>query len=298
MELRELQYFIQVVKDKRFTKAAENLYISQPAISKSIRKLEKELNAKLFDMQPDGAYLTDCGKVLYEKATRILKEIDTIPDAIKAVKAAASGTLTFGTSPMLNELFCGEIVLQFHQMYPNIEIRVIEQGALAIHKMLKNREIDINICNIDDTSGDVERRPLFKDDMVVCMIDGNPLARKETVTFHDLREESFNLYSPTTYFYKLIIEGCRQSGYIPKVNFSSSNITSLIKMTVSGTGIFIMPKMYAEYIAYPGLVMVPLADSLKWNIALEWMKTAYLSHAATLFIEHAQNYFLNKLKKD
>ena len=294
MELRDLRYFVQVADDRRYTKAAAHLFVSQPAISKAIRKMEDELGAQLFDTQPDGVYLTDCGEVLYARATTILQQFDAIPDAIDAVKMAVKGRLAIGMGPMVNELYGREIINQFCQRYPDIEIRVEEMGSLALQKMLENHETDINIYISLEKSDVVETIPLLEDTIVVCVSDKNSLAEREKLSFKDLQEVSYNLYTSASLMYQQIMDKCKQAGYVPKVGFSSTNISSLVKSTLNGTGVYIMPRPYAEHILCPGLKIIPLEDAFPWRVLLGWVKNNYQSHAAQLFAKHVKHYFALK----
>ena len=114
VDIRVLKYFVQVAKDKNFTRASEHLYISQPALSKMIKKLEHELSIDLFDVRPTGVQLTDYGQMLYQRAVPLIAEFDSLANFVADIQAKPVGRLRVGVTPMIATLYMVNIVTEFN----------------------------------------------------------------------------------------------------------------------------------------------------------------------------------------
>ena len=110
MDIRVLKYFVQVAKDRNFTRASEHLYISQPALSKTIKKLEHELGINLFDIRTTGVQLTDYGQMLYQRAVPLIAEFDALTNFVSDIQAKPVGRLRVGVTPMIATLYTVSIV--------------------------------------------------------------------------------------------------------------------------------------------------------------------------------------------
>lgn len=113
MQLRSLEIFVTVVEKNGFTKAAENLYVGQPTISKTIRKLEQELNVTLFDRSSKKIQLTDEGKALYQKSKDILGEVYSIPDCLNELSSVIRGEVKVGIPQIIGTIFFPKSLVSF-----------------------------------------------------------------------------------------------------------------------------------------------------------------------------------------
>lgn len=291
MELRELHYFVQIAKDHSYTLAAEHLYISQPALSKMVKKLEGELDVPLFIINHNGVSLTDYGEMLYTKTVPLLNEFNAIQNFVTDVRGVKSGKLRVGATPMLGSLFLVDIVVDFCKQYPNVELKLTENGSKAIRQQLIDGDIDIGICIVGDKSDYLTDRVLFQDEMVVCLPSSNPLSRYTELEFEQLKNEYFNCYSNASTLYTQITDRCIQAGFEPKINISSSKIGMIIQMTARGKGICILPRPYAAKYPLPGLKLIPIKGSFLWVSCLVKNKTVYQSCVSQLFENFVVEYF-------
>lgn len=291
MELRELHYFVQIAKDHSYTLAAEHLYISQPALSKMVKKLEGELDVPLFIINHNGVSLTDYGEMLYTKTVPLLNEFNAIQNFVTDVRGIKSGKLRVGATPMLGSLFLVDIVVDFCKQYPNVELKLTENGSKAIRQQLIDGDIDIGICIVGDKSDYLTDRVLFQDEMVVCLPSSNPLSQYTELEFEQLKNEYFNCYSNASTLYTQITDRCIQAGFEPKINISSSKIGMIIQMTARGKGICILPRPYAAKYSLPGLKLIPIKGSFLWVSCLVKNKTVYQSCVSQLFENFVVEYF-------
>lgn len=291
MELRELRYFIQIAKDHSYTRAAEHMYVSQPALSKMMRKLENELGVPLVESQPNGVYLTDYGAALYQKVVPLINEFDTLENFVADVQGAKKGTLRIGITPMLGTLFLVNIIVDFCNEYPDVELKIEEGGSKVVRQQVIDGETDIGFCIAGDTSRHLGETLLFRDTMVVCVHESNPLFQSQQLSFRDLKEQAFNFYSNATTLSTQITESCIRAGFQPKINVTSSKISMVMQMTRRGRGICILPRPYAARYSVLELKMIPLQDDFSWTGCLVKKQDSYQSYVSKLFEGYALDYF-------
>lgn len=291
MELRELRYFVQIAKDRSYTKAANRLYISQPALSKMIKKLESELGVPLLVVKSNGVFLSDFGQALYDRAVPLLNEFDSLTDFIQEVQNAKNAKLRIGVSPMLADLFLMDAIVGFSNLYPSVEIKLTETGSKAVRQQLADGNLDIGVCIADDSYDCLEDTILLRDEMVVCVNLSNPLAQHESLCFKQLKDEYFNMYSSFSTLNTQLLAHCSYAGFEPKINISSSKINLIIQMTEKGKGICLLPRPYAIRNLPAGLKLIPLQDKFPWICCLAMNKAAYHSSVALLFKKFVLNHF-------
>ena len=291
MELRELRYFVQIAKDHSYTKAAEHMYVSQPALSKTMKKLESELGVPLVESKTSGVCLTDYGEALYRKVVPLINEFDTLQNFAADVQEAKVGKLCVGMTPMLGTLFLVDIAVDFCNRYPGIDLKLEEGGSKIVRQQVIEGETDIGFCIAGEKSDFLAETVLFRDTIVVCVHESNPLSSKQSLRFQDLANEDFNLYGNATIISHQIIDRCVRAGFQPKVNITSSKISMVMKMTIRGKGICILPRPYAKRYSSPELKMIPIEDDFSWSGCLIKKRDGYQSYVSRLFEQFAINYF-------
>lgn len=283
MELRELRYFAQIAKDGSYTKAAKSLYISQPALSKTIKKLESELQISLFEVKPNGVALTDYGQLFLCRILPLLEEIDALPKFTHDIQNMCQGQLNVGITPMLNQLYFHQIIVDFMKQYPNLELKLIESGTLSIHQFLLEGALDLGICIVDSNrslDSRLSQQIILEDTMVIAMSENNPLSNQPFLRFEDLKNESFHSYSTVSALYSQLESLCSKAGFIPKISSSSSNVAMILQFTASGSGISLLPRPYAQRYLPSHLRSVPLQPPVSWRACLVKNQTTYQSYAS------------------
>lgn len=295
MDIRILRYFVQVAKDKNFTKAAEHLYISQPALSKMIKKLESELGVSLVDIRSGGVFLTDYGQELYRRAVPMIIQFDSLTNFIDRQDGTPSGLLRIGVTPMLATLYMVNIVTNFNNQWPNVEFRIVEDGSIALRKSLLAGDLDLVLCITGDVIPGLQDTILFEEEMVAVVSTENPLAQYEALDFAQLANEPFNLYSQYASLYRQIIEQCVKAGFEPKINITSSKVNFMLQMTEHNRGICILPRPYAVRGARSSLKMIPFNEKFPWQGCIVRNKMVYQPHLSALFEKFVLSYFNNNL---
>ncbi|GAW30658.1 selenium metabolism-associated LysR family transcriptional regulator [Carboxydocella sp. JDF658] len=197
MNLNYLKVFHTVAKHQGFTKAAEELLISQPTISVQIKNLEQELGLELFQKLGRKVYLTEAGRTLFHYTSKIFNQLEEAENALKDLKGLGKGRLLVGASTTPGIYVLPRILGQYRKLYPGIEVVLEISNSQEIEQKLLQHELEIAFCG-----GEVIAHPQIKaktityDELVIVTAIDHPLARETTVTLEQVLAEPFILREP------------------------------------------------------------------------------------------------------
>ena len=161
--------FSQVVKSKSFSKAAKELYMTQPAVSQAIMALERELDIRLFNRTPKGVSLTNEGTLLFEYINSAMNLIKLGEEKILEFQNLAIGELKIGVGDTISKYFLVPFLEKFHNKYPNIKFKINNSTTLELCELLKSGDIDIAICNLPIEYPSIESKSCFEvGDIFIC----------------------------------------------------------------------------------------------------------------------------------
>lgn len=178
MDIRELRYFVTVAELRSFTKAAIQLRIAQPALSRQVRKLEGELGVELLQRLGRGIELTDAGQQLLQKAYTVLDQIEDIKVSARAGGNRVSGLVTLGVPPAAGEMLVPPVLIQVSDTCPDIRVDVIEGFSGFLYERLLNHDLSVAILHNPAPHRDLEIVPLLVEDMYLI---GPPQTRRGLV---------------------------------------------------------------------------------------------------------------------
>jgi len=293
LDIRQLRYFVTVYEEMSFTKAAKRLFVSQPTLSKAIKTMESELNESLFDRESTALCLTDVGEALLIRARIILKEFDSISNAALDLKNLQAGKLMVAIPPVISTLYFAEIIADFKRRYPNIKLSVREVSASKILAHVLDGSLDLGVTIQPVPMDDYAVKQLSHSEAVAVMRRDHPLARKDTILFNDLRNEPLNLFSEGFTLYSQTTRLCRDHGFEPNVNITSTQCEFLTFTARAGNGITILPLPVLQQLPQD-MCWRSFYPKYPWDIVLVWKKDRSLSHAARAFLERAEYHFANR----
>lgn len=191
MSDRRLQVFHTVAKLLSFTKAAESLHMTQPAVTFQVRQLEEQFNTRLFDRTHNRISLTDAGRVIYEHAGKIFELYSQMEMSVREITGEISGTLTLGASTTIAEYMLPALLGNFRSEYPDINIQLKVSNTDGIVSMIENNEIDLGVVEAP-----VQNKNLIVDicreDSLVCVVPNNhPLGSRDSASITDIMEYPF-----------------------------------------------------------------------------------------------------------
>lgn len=284
-QFRDLEIFVKIAENKSFTKTAEILYISQPSLSKTIQKLERELNVVLFDRSSKSARLTDAGKIVYQKSKEILTNVKSISVSLNELSELVTGEVRVGIPQIIGTFFFPKIAHLFNKKYPKVNLSIREEGGLIIEKLVDNGTLDIGFVVLPNSYETLNSKLIYKDEFVLCVSSKHPLAKLDKVSLQNLKDENFILFAKSFALHGLIVNSCKKAGFIPKVAFESTQWDLVLELVSAELGIALVPKVLVNKLNNVGLVSIFLEQpSISWKIGIITKKNAYQSYALKEFI--------------
>lgn len=286
MTLKQLTYFLEIAKMKNFTKAAANLYISQSALSKTVKAMESELGVQLIDRTVNHFKLTPEGEIFYQKGLIAIKNINSELEDLYGSLGTEKGHITVGIPPVIGTAYFTSIIYKFRNMYPDVELKIIEAGANTIKKWVSDGEVDIGVVILPVSNDDFNVIPIVTAENVLLVNKNHPLAQYDEVSFKMLKDERFISLNSTFMLYDQIISLCRISGFEPNIVCESSQWDFITEMVVLDQGVSILPRPILKRYNSDKLKLISLKDpSFSWNIAIILKKDKYISRIIKSFIE-------------
>ena len=288
MDIKQISYFLAVAQEKSFSKAAENLTVSQPTLSVAVKKLEEELGVQLFYSFSREQRLTDEGLRLMKGARRLMEAYQQTVEGVRVMDRNTEGAFTLGLSPLFGACFFGDLLPGFSAAYPNIHIEIVEDGANRIDEKVARGEVDLGVSlNTDRLTAAVERRHFTTQRNVALLHESHPLAERDSITVADLREESFAIFNHNFILHRQILDACHAAGFRPKFALLTSQWDFMVEMVSRNHAVSILPKPVLEKQSHPHVRCIPLTDSMKyWDIVLTWNKDKYMPRSCRLFLDY------------
>ncbi|RZG76247.1 LysR family transcriptional regulator [Acinetobacter sp. WCHAc060025] len=261
MELRHLRYFVAVVEEQSFTKAAEKLFIAQPPLSRQIQNLESELGISLFERGSRPLKTTEAGQFFYQHAVKLLsnaEEVKTMTKRIglieKAVTMGFVGSLLYGLLP--------KIVYMFRQQQPRLKIELVEMSTKDQIQALKEGRIDVGFGRLKISDPAVRRVLLREEPLMLAVHTSHSLADSKGTYFADIEDENLFLYPshPKPNFSTQVRNLFSEHGLDPKNLKEVREIQLALGLVAAGEGMCIVPES-AKTIQLPNLKYIPLLDS-------------------------------------
>ncbi|RUT47234.1 LysR family transcriptional regulator [Paenibacillus anaericanus] len=283
--------FCKVGKSESFSKAARDLYMTQPAVSQAIMQLERELDIRLFNRTPKGVSLTNEGKLLFEYVNSAINLIDVGEEKILEFKNLTVGELKIGVGDTISRYFLLPYLEAFHNKYPNIKFKIINGTTLELCSILKSGEVDIAICNFPIADSTLELRPCIDiHDIFVCGekykdIVSGPVSLDQVVQLPliFLEKKSNSRRYVEDY---MMSKGIKIS---PEFELGSHDL--LLEFAKINLGIACVTKEFSqEYLNKGMLYEVQLNEEIpRRSIGVCFLKSVPLSLASTKFVEIIEN---------
>lgn len=290
INLNQLRVFCQVAESKTLTKAAEKLFISQPAVTAQMKRFEDYCNLKLFKKRGSKIYLTEEGKTLHEYARKVFEHERRVEDVIEDMRKLKRGCLQLGTSKTYARNFMPFLMTRFHDAYPDVKINLNEGNSLdMIHSLLDFKNEVVIIFRVEENPH-VCFIPFIREELVLIVETNHPLTKKKAVSFAELAGEPIIMKETGSGTRKLLNELFARNGFTPKILMETSN-TELIKQLVQrGEGISFLTKVaVAKEWRERKLATVLVKDQeLFLESFVAYLKDEPLSPAAQAFLELLQ----------
>lgn len=287
MELRVLNYFLAIAREENFTRAAQQLHITQPTLSRQIADLEQELGVKLFIRSNHNIILTEDGMILKRRAQEILSLADKTKRDFLQNDETLSGTISIGSGEFRSTEYLAKIISAFRKKYPNVKYEIYSGNANNIRDYIERGFLDLGLMSepIDMRKYNFVNMPI-KEQWGVFVPKDSPLSEKESISPEDLI--GMSIVTATGDFNQSRIGkwlgDCREKVEIVATANLPYNEAVLVKENI---GVMLSLKLNCTY---DNLQFVPLNPILEVSTALGWKKEQIFSATTSAFIEFATQY--------
>jgi DNA-binding transcriptional LysR family regulator len=279
MELRHLRYFEAVARHSHVTRAAAELHIAQPALSKQISQLEHELGVALFDRVGRNVRLTEAGEALLPHARTVLSQVEAARAEMAERVGLRRGRATVGTPPTVGTQLLPQALAMFNQRYPGIELRLHEAGVQTLLDLLETGLVDVAVVTLPVEDEALTVVPLFTEELVVVVGLNHPLHGCKKITLEALHTEGWVL-SPKNYeLREATLAACKQANFAPRVVLDGGEMDTLLRLVAAGVGIALVPRLAVQNNNDLGVLQVS-NQTLTRSLGIVWRGDRIASPAA------------------
>lgn len=283
MELYQLQYFLEVARVRNFTRAAERLFIAQPALSEQIRRLEDELGAKLIDRGRRESSLTAAGRVLAERAEGVLAQVEAARRAVQDIVGLRAGRVTVGAIPSVSACLLPAVVTAFRAQYPLVELVLVEGTSELVAEWVDSGRVDLGVVQLPIPSDRLVSTELLCERFVLLVGAGHSFAGRVKMSVGELRDEAFVFYKGRAR--DSALTACLEAGFTPKVACETGELETVRSLVAAGLGVALLPELAARR-SGTECVCVPLSEpGLQRQLAMVSPKNRDASGATAAFCE-------------
>ena len=283
--LRQLQAFKTVAEFGSFTRAAERLKVAQPALSLSIRDLERELSIRLFDRTTRRVELTGGGREFLQSADKLLADLERAVRNAQDLTERRRGRITIAAPPLLAAMIVPAAIAEYNAAFPGIDIGLIDARNDQILIKVRSGEADCAIGTFDDKEDGIRREVLTQDALAVFCAPVSPLAKQRRVRWRDLRDYKFVMLTHDSNIRSLVDDALASAGHNGgKPAYEVSQMTTAIMLVEAGLGVAVLPAYIWSFARGREIVSKPLIEpQVTRNVSMIHAETRSLSPAAEGF---------------
>ena len=289
MEFRHLRTVAAVARHRSFTKAAEELYVAQSAISQQIRRLEAELGIEIFRRNSRSVELTEEGEVILAQAHRVLAEVDDLHNQLEELTGLLRGTVRIGGTYPFGPYDLYGVLAEFRGMHPGVSIHMVEDTQEEMLAMVREDELDCAFASVDpDAIGrDFAATLLWEDEFVAVSAVDHPFADRTGITFEQLAAEDLITHRDNSALRRRLEATLGKRGLEPRIAFVCTEMTAVRALASKGLWVAVLPRSVAEQDGPPIALRPFRPEPITWPVALVWRATRRQPPAAKAFLKLA-----------
>jgi len=287
MEFAQLEALVIIAQERSFSRAAERLARTQPAISIAIKKLEEEIGVPLLDRARKNIALTDAGEVMFEYAQKIINLRSEATNSIKELRQLHHGKVTVGANESTSLYFLPNIILAYRQQHPHIKVEVYRTFSEQLPRLVKEHRLDFALLAYEPHDSQLESFLVLHDEVVLIMNPQHRLAKKTKVTVQELGEESFLAHNVKSPAREKVIQFFRDHQVPLNISIELATIETIKRFVEMDLGVAFAPRMCVqEEIRTGKLVTVPVQGlEIKRTLRVVYLRDRVLSQAAAAFLQ-------------
>jgi DNA-binding transcriptional LysR family regulator len=289
VDINQLEVFLAVAQEKSFSRAAEALHRTQPAVSQAIRRLETELGEALFDRSSKDGTLTAAGRVLFDFAQQMMNLRHHAHSAIRELRDLHRGKLSLGANEYTVMCLLPLIPI-FRARHPHIKIEVKRSLASRIPGEILGRDVEIGVVSFKPNDQAIKSVPLAMDELALVVAPDHPLAAKKLVSVRELGAESFIAHNVPSPYREKVVKTFEKHRTPLNISMEMPTLEAIKRLVEKGLGVALIPRLAAQTeIARQQLAGIAVKEMrLERRVHLIYRKGATLSHAAKAFLTLAR----------
>jgi len=308
MNQKDLIYIKTIVDEGGITQAAKKLFVSQPSLSQSVKRIEDTLGVTLFKRTPKGLVLTQEGEEYYHMANTVMHIYDSFEEEIRNLKELKTGRVVVGTTPHRGMVLFPEFLAEFYLKYPGIQVEMVEVPTTELEELLLRGAVDFAVLREPAKPERVSRftyHGLSQESFLLLLPKGHPAGAYATMDADAgakwplldpkyLAEETFLLPDTSLRLYENVTSILKMAGIEkPKCAYHALYMETMVRLAEAGAGIaivsprFVRNKSVREHV---DIYRIPDSYGTYWEVSLATLKDAYMSRAAKVFIEEYTRY--------
>ena len=289
MELSQLKHFVTIADTRSFTKAAQLLHLSQPALSYQIRRLETELGTRLFDRGSRRVTCTPDGELFLPLAQAVLFRADEAVRVLREHLGVEAGEVRLGANDSVSTYLLPGILASFRRNFPRVRVRLYEGGDMQLEHRVIDGTIDFAIVTAPGSPSALDTTPLFPEELLLVLPPNHRYAARTTVALRELSYEQFVFPTHAYNVVSQLVDACRVVGFEPKVSYQTGSLESVKGFVRQGLGVAVLPRMA---VTGPGgveaLAAIPLDEHLTRSLNLIRGKDRSMPAAAQALMMHVR----------
>ncbi len=296
--LRDIGYFTEIIRQQSFSKAAQTLYVSQPALSQAVSRLEEEFGQKLLHRNKGAIIPTEAGKILAEEGESMLRISERIHVKMSDILNLHTGRITVGISHLYGKYYFSHIMPTFINRYPEIKVHVVEDTSSKLEQLLEDGIIDLAFFSTPSSSKKQEQQYLFTEPLLFAVPPNHPINRRypqdglhlHTISLSLFKDDNFLMIKAGQRLHDIGYALCAKAGFIPQVVFESGNSELINTFIAKGLGVGFLPMAVRSTCLPEHRAVYYLLDDpdASRRYVVSYQKNRSLSLAAQRFIEVAQ----------
>lgn len=244
MELRQIQYFIEVANREHVTEAAVELHVAQSAVSRQIFNLESELGVDLFVREGRNVKLTPIGRIFLNHMEEVVTIIENAKREIAEYLDPGHGTIRIGFPSSLATYTMPTAISAFRERYPQVKFQLRQGAYYDLIDHVAKGEIDMALLGpVPMKEKKVKGSVLFTENLIALLPIQHRLAKEEKITLSELSEDGFILFQEGYILRELLIDACKQQGFTPEVAFEGADIDAIKGLVSAGLGVTVIPEV-------------------------------------------------------
>ena len=286
MELSQLTIFLTVASEKSFSRAAQKLQRTQPAVSLAVQRLESEIGEKLLDRSLKDGTLTDAGKIIFEYAHKFENLRREMTNALTELRNKDTGKLIIGANES-GALYLLTHIREFRRLYPGVQIEVRRSLSRHIPAEVLANSLDLGVVSYKPGNRNLRTTVIYNDAIAFIVHPEHPFAQRKQISIRDFGAETVIAHNITSPYRQIVLEAFQKYQVPLKMDIEMPTVETIKKMVQDGMGVAFVPRMCVQSeLAAGQLVEVPVRElQVARKIHLVHPARRHLSHAARAFLE-------------